>query len=178
MVREVWVKWAQEQPSPKETWLLPWNKLSESEKEVDRRIGETLLKAGTLREETSLDADNIRRGWIAVDLDGTLAEYAGWRGPETIGRAIPKMLERVRFWILAGIPVKVFTARASDPRQVPYIRSWLDKYQLQEVKITHVKDFDMIELWDDRAISIQRNTGEILGGESRIRIAEVSSERD
>ena len=48
MVREVWVKWAQEQPSPKETWLLPWNKLSESEKEVDRRIGETLLQAGNL----------------------------------------------------------------------------------------------------------------------------------
>jgi hypothetical protein len=38
-VREVWVKWAQSQPSPKPTWLVPYDDLSEPDKEVDRRIG-------------------------------------------------------------------------------------------------------------------------------------------
>lgn len=38
-VREVWIAWANEQSNPKPSWLLPWDKLVESDKEVDRRIG-------------------------------------------------------------------------------------------------------------------------------------------
>lgn len=45
-VRSVWVQWAKEQPSPKESWLQPWEKLSEPDKEVDRRIGEELYRLG------------------------------------------------------------------------------------------------------------------------------------
>lgn len=41
-VRAIWIKWAREQPSPKESWLRPWDQLPEPEKEVDRRIGEQL----------------------------------------------------------------------------------------------------------------------------------------
>lgn len=44
IVREVWIEWAKEQPSPKPSWLVPWEGLSESDKEVDRRIGERLLR--------------------------------------------------------------------------------------------------------------------------------------
>lgn len=39
LVREVWIQWAREQPTIKEHWLTPWECLSESDKEVDRRIG-------------------------------------------------------------------------------------------------------------------------------------------
>lgn len=38
-VREVWIKWAEKQPTPKHSWLLPWDKLTEPEREVDRCIG-------------------------------------------------------------------------------------------------------------------------------------------
>lgn len=38
LVRDIWIKWAKEQPNPKPSWLVPWEKLSEPEKEVDRRI--------------------------------------------------------------------------------------------------------------------------------------------
>ena len=41
-VRETWLAWAREQPSPKPSWLLPWEELSEPEREADRRIGEAL----------------------------------------------------------------------------------------------------------------------------------------
>lgn len=41
-VRSVWIKWAREQSSPKPSWLLSWDELTEPDKEVDRRIGETL----------------------------------------------------------------------------------------------------------------------------------------
>lgn len=41
-VRAVWVAWAEEQPDPKPSWLVPWEGLGEADREVDRRIGERL----------------------------------------------------------------------------------------------------------------------------------------
>lgn len=38
-VREIWILWAKEQPNPKPSWIIPWEELSEPDKEVDRRIG-------------------------------------------------------------------------------------------------------------------------------------------
>jgi hypothetical protein len=46
VVREVWIQWAREQPTIKESWVVPYYQLSEPSKEVDRRIGETLFSAG------------------------------------------------------------------------------------------------------------------------------------
>ena len=100
------------------------------------------------------------RGWIGVDLDGTLAHYDGWRGPEHIGEPVPKMLERVKAWILEGMEVRIFTARASDPEQVPYIHEWLIKHGIPGLMVTNVKDFAMKELWDDRCVQVIPNTGE------------------
>lgn len=45
-VRYVWIAWAYEQPSPKPSWLVPYHLLTESDKEVDRRIGEVLFRMG------------------------------------------------------------------------------------------------------------------------------------
>lgn len=45
-VREVWVRWAQQQPNPKPSWLVPYDELSEADKEADRRIGSALWGDG------------------------------------------------------------------------------------------------------------------------------------
>lgn len=37
-VREVWEHWAREQPNCKPSWVVPWEQLTEPEREVDRRI--------------------------------------------------------------------------------------------------------------------------------------------
>lgn len=42
LVREIWIEWAKEQTHPKPSWLLSWEEISESDREVDRRIGERL----------------------------------------------------------------------------------------------------------------------------------------
>lgn len=42
-VREAWMRWAMEQPRPKPSWLVPWDHLSEPDKEADRRIGEAVV---------------------------------------------------------------------------------------------------------------------------------------
>ena len=48
-VRDEWVKWAREQPNPKPSWLVPWDELSEPDKDVDRRIGRRLANIGRCR---------------------------------------------------------------------------------------------------------------------------------
>jgi hypothetical protein len=46
IVRILFMKWAESQPTPKPSWLVPWMQLSEEEREIDRRIGEFLFRAG------------------------------------------------------------------------------------------------------------------------------------
>lgn len=96
-------------------------------------------------------------GWIGVDLDGTLAHYEG--DVRTIGQPIGPMLARVKQWLAQGKTVKILTARAADPHQVAAIRAWLRSVGLPDLAITDRKDFRMTELWDDRAVSVQTNTG-------------------
>jgi hypothetical protein len=102
-------------------------------------------------------------GWIGVDLDGTLAEYDEWRGPTEIGAPVPAMVERVKRWLGEGREVRIFTARAFlGPGQdlvVRAIQEWSREHLGAVLLITCIKDFGMIELWDDRAVSVEPNTG-------------------
>ena len=43
-VREAWVRWAETQPNPKPSWLLPYDDLGEPDKEADRQIGEAVAR--------------------------------------------------------------------------------------------------------------------------------------
>lgn len=95
--------------------------------------------------------------WIGVDLDGTLAVWTEYN--QDIGEAVPTMLNRVRAWRAAGITVKLFTARAAHPELIQGVRDWLFLHDLQDMEITNAKDSDMVEMWDDRAVAVVRNTG-------------------
>lgn len=98
-------------------------------------------------------------GWIGVDLDGTLAEYTAWKGGSHIGKPVPLMLRRVRAWLEAGYTVKIMTARASVSGGAAPVSQWLEKHGLPDLEVTNQKDFEMIELWDDRAVQVVANTG-------------------
>lgn len=98
-------------------------------------------------------------GWIGVDLDGTLAYYDGWKGPDHIGDPLPEMVKRVTHWLSQGVEVRIFTARASVPEQVPPIQAWCLRHIGLVLPVTNVKDFGMVELWDDRAVRVIPNTG-------------------
>lgn len=117
-------------------------------------------------------------GWIAVDLDGTLAHYDGWKGAEHIGEPIPAMVARVKVWLAEGRAVRIFTARVDggqvalamgNPdgeayRDTHKIRERIHKWCLEHIgqvlPVTNVKDYGMVELWDDRAFRVIANTGE------------------
>lgn len=103
--------------------------------------------------------------WIGVDLDGTLAKYDGWKNGE-IGEPIPAMMARVKKWLAEGKTVKIFTARLHDDpggMQKSRIQTWCLKNLGQALEVTNVKDHQMTELWDDRAVHVEKNTGKVVG---------------
>lgn len=108
-------------------------------------------------------------GWIGFDLDGTLAEYDEWRGPEHIGRPIPRMIAEVKRHLGLGREVRILTARVSGGDGRVGVRAAIEAWCLehigQRLEITNEKDYGMWALYDDRAIAVERNTGRILGGE-------------
>lgn len=106
-------------------------------------------------------------GWIGVDLDGTLAHYDGWKGETHIGNPVQPMLERVMVWLAEGKEVRIMTARVcrvGEERDavVKAIDLWCIAHIGRTLPITHEKDYGMIELWDDRCVAIEKNTGRIL----------------
>lgn len=104
------------------------------------------------------------KAWIGVDLDGVLAYYDEWRGIDHIGEPIRPMVDRVRRWLAEGITVKVFTARvAGDSGEANHARAiiqvWLHEQGIGGLEIVCCKDFHMVELWDDRCVQVEQNTG-------------------
>ncbi len=104
------------------------------------------------------------QGWIGVDFDGTLAEYHGFDGLN-LGEPVPEMIDRVKRWLEEDREVKIVTARISEPdpelrtRAVETIHDWLEEHLGQVLEVTNEKDFGMIELWDDRCVAVETNTG-------------------
>lgn len=98
-----------------------------------------------------------RGGWIGVDLDGTLAHYDG--NIASIGEPLKPMLDRVQEWLKDGHTVKLMTARAGSKAQLALIHRWCLDHGLPSLEVTNKKDFQMIELWDDKAIQVEHNTG-------------------
>lgn len=119
------------------------------------------------------------KGWIGVDLDGTLAYYDEWRGVDHIGAPIPFMVDRVKGWLAKGKEVRILTARVyCDPHEWDWdgprgrstesyhaekiIKAWCLEHLGVELLVTCMKDYGMIELWDDRCVQILCNTGRSL----------------
>jgi len=108
-------------------------------------------------------------GWIGVDLDGTLAYYGPrLTGEGSIGDPLWPMVERIREWIRGGIEVRIFTARVSHcgqsdeeiAKETTLIQDWLEQEcKLPRLAVTAEKDYSMLELWDDRCIQVEFNTG-------------------
>lgn len=116
-------------------------------------------------------------GWIGVDLDGTLAHYEGWQGEIHIGKPIAPMVERVKRWLAQGLEVRIFTARVfvggDDNRaaSVEAVREAIDKWAIEHIgvrlPVTNVKDYGMVELYDDRCVQVEANTGRLVGHGTR-----------
>ena len=116
-----------------------------------------------------------KHGWIGVDLDGTLADHywpsKGQYDPLRIGDPVPAMVERVKQWLAEGYEVRVMTARVGPHGSAPgygpeyiarvqnAILNWTEEHIGEFLTPTCTKDYNMIELWDDRAVRVRINEG-------------------
>ena len=100
---------------------------------------------------------------IAVDLDGTLAQYDGWKGIGHIGCVIPEVANAMERAQSEGAEVHLFTARVSDPDDAAeahaVISKWAEANHFNFASITAVKHKFFTEFWDDRAIQVIKNEG-------------------
>lgn len=133
---------------------------------------ESIYRYGATEPERQLRPSSAAAAWVAVDLDGTLAEYGGWRGVGHIGAPVPAMVARVKAWLAEGREVRIFTARVWDgaPAEAAAARAaverWCEEHLGRRLAVTATKDWNMVELWDDRAIQVVFNTGRRADGES------------
>lgn len=103
------------------------------------------------------------KGWIAVDFDGTLATYVG--NHTIMGNPILPMVKRVRGWLEKGHDVRIFTARVSfkdegkNEEITKAIQEWCLRYVGKALPVTCVKDYACVQIWDDKAIRVIKNTG-------------------
>lgn len=117
--------------------------------------------------EFYLEEQIYHPAWKGVDFDGTLATHSvdTMRDIYDIGEPIWSMIDRVKEWIKEGWTVKIFTARAYfGPSAILGVQDWLeDVAGLPRLEVTNVKDGSCIELYDDRAVQVEANTGRLLG---------------
>ena len=112
--------------------------------------------------------------WVGVDLDGTLANYTEFKGWDQIGEPVPAMVSFVKKLLAMGITVKVLTARASVESRAlnnltfeqveKVIQDWTEKHIGVRLPVVTEKGCAMICLFDDSAIQIEKNTGNVVGG--------------
>lgn len=109
-----------------------------------------------------------KSGWIGVDLDKTLAYHSDFELTDDIGEPLPEMVKKVKHWLDQGLEVRIMTARVglSDKhdanrvaQQRKRIAAWTLKHIGQELEVTSSKDYQMLVLYDDRAVQVIPNTG-------------------
>ncbi len=130
----------------------------------------------SLNQQPPVEPQMVHKGWIGVDLDGTLAHYDKFVAVDHIGEPIPAMLEFVKRLLDEGEDVRIFTARISPAtlvynkaskeeadeelnKVVTAIVVWCHTNLGRFLPIAHSKDFMMKALYDDRAIQIVPNEG-------------------
>lgn len=108
--------------------------------------------------------------WYGVDLDSTLAYHDEHSTDDVIGRPLAPMVDMVKKWVSQGVKVKIMTARVNpthysskaELRQVvQLIENWCLEHIGVVLEVTCSKDFYMLALFDDRAITVQKNTGRL-----------------
>lgn len=107
--------------------------------------------------------------WIGVDFDRTLATYPDQNDysisiTPRLGMPVEAMVWRVKHWVAKGLKVKIVTARVAHSQpdrlaQMQAIGYWCEKYLGFTLPVVSEKDYRMVELWDDAAVAVERNTG-------------------
>jgi hypothetical protein len=98
---------------------------------------------------------------VAVDLDGTLASFNGWKGYFEIGKPMHKIINQIRVFKKQGAHIIIHTCRTTTPDNKAFpeviecVKKWLRKNSVpfDEIWCSTGKPFAHIYL-DDRAVRV------------------------
>ena len=143
VVRDAWTAWAQQQPHPKPSWLLPYDALSEADREADRQIYAACVKhaAGAATGVTiDLDAEDWRaiqqaakgsnwvppqysRGDWVSDVCAFLRDGPMSFVPETLRTSVDEELALIARAAELGVQVPISIGPGRDQRQA-VVHAW------------------------------------------------------
>ena len=100
--------------------------------------------------------------WVGFDFDGVLStEKPGVElDLQDLGIPVHAMVDWARKLVVAGVRVKIFTARACEPGNENRIQDWTEQHGLGRLEVTNAKDYGLIRYYDDRAIQVIPVLGE------------------
>ncbi len=108
----------------------------------------------------------MSRKTYAVDWDGTLVEYDGYKGPGVYGAAVWPMVQRIQQWLNEGHEVIIHTSRVSIEHdhdkvvcELEAMDVALQNMGLPLLFITANKYARISEFWDDRGVRVVKNKG-------------------
>jgi hypothetical protein len=112
-----------------------------------------------LNNEIAFRSRNPKRRILAVDFDGTISDYNGWRGYLHAGKPVGSVVKALRKEAKNGSWIIVHTCRVTAmdgqivPEAVEFLRSWLKKNRVpfNEIWMGTGKPY-ACEYWDDRAV--------------------------
>lgn len=102
--------------------------------------------------------------WIGFDWDNTLQTPHDQPTP---------LVPFVKWLLEHNVEVRIVTARVNSQESRQHIKAHTDhidercnKWFGRTLKVQAEKDYDMVLLFDDRAVSVERDTGRIFGAPS------------
>jgi hypothetical protein len=113
-------------------------------------------------------SETERQQTIAVDFDGVLAEYDGWKGAETLGAPRGDVVNALRILRLEGWKIVVHTTR-SEEQIAPYLRRYAIPYDEINRNSAYQNSGNKpvaTVYWDDRAL---RYSGDAMADLNSIR---------
>jgi hypothetical protein len=106
--------------------------------------------------------EDKKLGWYGVDFDRTLAVWKPGYGFDQLGEPIPLMIEEVKRLLAQGEQIKIFTARADDDQYIiDKIQDWTERIFGIRFEVTNKKDRHCKGIYDDLAIAVNPNIGEM-----------------
>ena len=124
------------------------------------------MASKTIPGAAGLSDDAQRQPTIAVDFDGVLADYDGWKGAEVLGKPRSDVVEVLRILRNEGWKIVVHTTRADKE-----INGYLRKYAIPYDEINRNSSYRnsgskpvATVYWDDRALRYTGNAFNDLQG--------------
>jgi hypothetical protein len=110
-------------------------------------------------------------GWVGVDFDGTLCRLRD-------GQPVPSMVERIRVLRSQNVEVRICTARVNPQYSQEHVREhenfvkrWCLEFLGEVLPVVACKDYEMVLLYDDRAVAVETDTGRCRGWLDQVEIS-------